>query len=159
VSAERSELRAAKPLAQQQQRGQQFSSRGNPPPPNRRWMPDVLLNSQSPPCRRFPVSRRSPHRPGCVYSVRRRFSAPAHPTYTGLDAYAYNPTPNQPICYLLSQVCGPHPPRTATATCSLFPRFAQCPVAVPNGKRLAFTFALCARRRRHATTGHRPQAI
>ena len=36
---ERSELRAAKPLAQQ--RGQQFASRGNLPPPIRHWMPDV----------------------------------------------------------------------------------------------------------------------
>ena len=37
---ERSELRAAKPLAQQ--RGQQLAGRGDPPPPNRRWMSDVL---------------------------------------------------------------------------------------------------------------------
>ena len=56
---------------------------GKPPlPPNRRWMSDVLTPKVPRPCRRLP-SRRPPHRPGCVYSVRRHFSAPAHSTRRG----------------------------------------------------------------------------
>jgi hypothetical protein len=50
--------------------------------PNRRWMSDVLTpKAPRAACRRFPEGPRTGLIAGCVYSVRRRFSAPAHSTH------------------------------------------------------------------------------
>jgi hypothetical protein len=85
---ERSELRAAKPLAQQ--RGQQFASRGrgNPPPPIRRWMPDArcVLTPKVPHAGGSPDSPKVPApTPPCAVCVLRSpalFSARSRPRHT-----------------------------------------------------------------------------